>query len=266
MNRSEIVCRGLLNRPRGVVGAWMLVATLSFVQAASPVSSTPTRAERVSRYDKDGNGRLDASERETMRLELKEERLKSSGGGLQVPPDFLADYDANKDGDMNESEWAAASVAEKNILTKQFDADQNGSLSAAEMETMLQFIRTKPVRFARDYFAYMIRYDKNGDNNFDGDEYQTAQAAEGAVVVRTYDANHNAKLDPDELQALRADLKRGAIPGFYARFAAAVAGGGNRPSRPTETQTENFDLDGDGLASAEELRRARAARSSGTKQ
>lgn len=233
---------------------------LSRSMAAEQSALTRRRAELVARHDKNGDGRLDAAEREKMRLALKEERLKpGSSGGSRVPAEVLADYDTNKDGDMEDSEWAKARVAEQAILTKQFDADRDGSLNGQEIDAMMHDIRTKRVRYARDYFAYMLKYDRNDNGRFDGEEYATAQATEGAIVEKTYDANANGAFDKEEMDKLKADLKQGTIPGFYARFASEVAHGGRRGGGYLEEKKKIlvFDTNGDGIASAEELKRAR---------
>ncbi len=232
--------------------------------AADQSALSRRRAELVAKHDQNGDGRLDGGEREQMRLALKAERLKpGSSGGWDVPADVLADYDTNKDGSMEDSEWAKARVAEQAILTKQFDANRDGSLDAKEIDAMMHFIRNEKVRYARDYFAYMLKYDKNDNGQFDGEEYPTAQAAEGVVVKKTYDTNANGTIDQEESEKLNADLQRGAIPGFYARFASEVArGGGRRGGSYLGEQRKNlvFDTNGDGIASAEELKRARESR------
>ncbi|MBM3841201.1 MAG: hypothetical protein FJ398_25255 [Verrucomicrobia bacterium] len=246
-----------------MIGALLLAALpWSHADMAGETSFEERRAGLVARHDKNGDGRLDASEREQMRLALKTERLeRGSRGSSEVPAEVLADYDTNKDGTMEDSEWASARVAEQAILTRQFDANKDGSLDALELDAMMHFIRTKKVRYARDYFAYMLKYDKNDNGRFDGEEYATAQSTEAAAVRMAYDTNGNRLLDAGELAKLRADLGKGLIPGFFARFAQETARGGKTGGYLEEQKKAlEFDINRDGLASEDEVNRAREAR------
>ncbi|MBM3823741.1 MAG: hypothetical protein FJ404_12790 [Verrucomicrobia bacterium] len=233
--------------------AWQSPAATA---ADGPGSPEQRRAELMAKHDRNGDGRLDATERESLRLERKQRG--GSSGGSQVPADVLADYDTNKDGAMDESEWARARIAEQAILTREHDRDGNGKLGADEVEAMMVVIRTKPTRYARDYFAYMIKYDKNGSGGFDGDEYPTAQGEEAAWTLKRYDADGNGELSKEEKAKLQADLGL-ELHGFYLRFARELVGGG-RGGRDggafmvKQQELLKFDTDGDGLASAGELR------------
>lgn len=216
------------------------------------------RTELKKKHDRNGDGRLDTTEREAMRLERKQRG--GSSGGSQVPADVLADYDINKDGNMDDSDWAKASIAEKAILTREHDRDGDGKLGADEVDAMMVVIRTKPLRYARDYFAYMIKYDKNGSGGFDGDEYATAQGEEAAWTVKRYDADGDGALSKGEKAKLQGDLGS-ELHGFYMRFASELVGGGRGGGggnfMAKQQELLKFDTDGDGLASAEELRRIR---------
>ena len=59
------------------------------------------RAELTTTHDANGDGRLDTAERGRMRHALKEQRLGKTGSGFQIPADFLAKYDANKNGELD---------------------------------------------------------------------------------------------------------------------------------------------------------------------
>ncbi len=224
--------------------------------AEGELSLEQRRAELAAKHDRNGDGRIDATEREEMRLTLKKQRLEK-GSESDVPADFLADYDTNKNGEMDAPEWGPARLGETRVLTERFDANKDGSLDEQESNTMLTEVRTVAMRYARDYFAYILKYDKNENGEFDGDEYATAQAAEAQVVLQTYDADWSGVLDQAEKAKAGADLRNGTIKGFYARFVAdAIRGARGGRSNFLETQKKllTFDTDGDGLASAEELR------------
>lgn len=243
-----------------ILGANGLVAEEAFQQR---------RAELIAEFDKNGDGKLNAEEREQMRLAVKERKLNSNGDKSSgLPADFLADYDSNKDGDMDERDWAKARVGEQLILTKKYDSDGDEILNDRELQVMMTEVRTVPMRYARDYFAYLLVYDKNKNGEFDGAEYPQAQAAEARIVIAVYDSNEDGKLDKSEKGNVQADLRNGTIVGFYMRFASEVAGGGGGKNKrggggghlEEQKRLLAFDTDGDGLASADELKRIRESR------
>ncbi|GEM_PF-2548272 len=258
MNRSHHLVLGCV--------FWALLLGTS--QSTAEDTFQKKRVELLAQYDKNGDGKLDAGERETMRLETKEQRLKG-GGGSKLPADLLADYDENKDGDMDGREWGLARITEQSILMAKYDADGDGSLSDPEKTIMMNEVRTVQMRYARDYFAYLLVYDKNTNGEFDGTEYPQAQAEEARITLIMYDANGDGMLDESEKGRGQADMRNGAIVGFYLRFASEVVGRGGRGNKRgggggyLEEQRELlvFDADGDGLASADELQKIRESRS-----
>jgi len=246
---------------RAFVVATLILATHKTV--AEGPAFQKTHAEMLAKFDQNGDGRLDDAEREQMRLGTKRERLeKSSSSG--VPADVLADYDTNKDGAMDRGEWAKASISEIAILTAKYDANGDGALDEEERVFMMKQVRTVPMRYGRDYCAYLLVYDKNENGGFDGSEYAQAQAAEAKITVTAYDANGDGVLDKAEKSKLQADMRNGTIVGFYLRFASEAAGGGGRNKRgggggflEEQKKLLAFDTNGDGLASADELQRIR---------
>jgi hypothetical protein len=250
-----------MNQP--LAAALAATVTLSLLlptpAAANDEAFARARAAAVEQHDANGDGRLDAAEREQMRLARKEQRLKA-GSGSGVPADFLADYDENRNGEMEPSDWAKARQAETKILMEKYDANADGTLDDAEMAAMLHEVRTVRMRYARDYFAYLLKYDLNQNGEFDGDEYGRAQTAETEVLKRTYDADHDGILDPDEKARIQADMKAGIIVGFYTRFVSEALRGnrqGGSDFNDTAKKLLQFDANGDGLASADELRAIR---------
>lgn len=223
-----------------------------------------TRESMLAKFDRNGDGWLDAVEREAMRMATKEARLKN-GGGSNLPADFLADYDKNKDGDMDEGEWAGALIAEQQILTAKYDANKDGSLDKKEKEVMIREVRTASMRYARDYFAYLLVYDTNRNGQFDGNEYPQAQATEARFTLFTYDADGDGALDKTEKNRIQSDVRSGRIVGFYLRFVGDVIGAGDRGTRggggdylTEQRKLLAFDTNRDGIASADELQRIRA--------
>ena len=246
----------------------VLLGTLAFGSVPATAAETnddpfqKRRAEAVAAHDQNGDGRLDAAEREQMRMAMKT-RKPRGGSGSGVPAEFLADYDADRNGDMDEQEWVKARQAETGILKEKYDTNADGTLDDAEISAMLHEVRTVRMRYARDYFAYLLKYDLNKNGEFDGDEYGRAQAAEGEVLKQTYDDNRDGNLGPEEKARIQADIKNGTIVGFYIRFASAAIGGdrrGNAGFNEAAKKLLEFDANGDGLASLDELQAIREAR------
>ena len=85
------------------------------------------------------------------------------------------------------------------------------------------------------------------------------------ALMVIYDDNQDGQLDEEEKARLEKDLHRRAIRGFGARFAwGLLKGDGKSGPGYLARQREllEFDSDGDGHASLEELERIRAARDS----
>lgn len=125
-----------LAAPALVLGALHIGLALSNLRAAEPANFRERHAELVAKNDKNHDGRLDSTEREAMRLALKEQRLKARGFEFKPPAELLAKYDKNKDGEMGADEWKTAWDAETKILTDTYDADKDGTLNATEKQAM----------------------------------------------------------------------------------------------------------------------------------
>lgn len=182
--------------PTFVLALFLVGLPLPRLAAEDETIFQKRRTELVAKHDKNGDGRLDATEREQMRLALKEERL-SKKSSFKIPPEFLAQYDKNKNGEMEGDEWKVAWEAETKILRETYDADKDGTLNKAEKEAMM------------------------------------------------------------------ADVGKGKITGIPAFFAGRMIHdpGSGKPEYLEEQQKLlKFDVNGDGLASAEELKRIRETR------
>lgn len=111
------------------------------------------RSELLEKFDKNKDGRLDLSERDAMRLTLKEGRLKKRESGFKIPADFLAKYDANKDGEMGGEEWQVAWEAETKILRETYDANKDGSLDESEKKRMMADVGEGKITGIPAFFA-----------------------------------------------------------------------------------------------------------------
>jgi len=120
--------------------------------------SQKRRAELVARYDRNADGRLDAAEREQMRLSLKEQRLRNASG-FTVPPEFLAKHDTNRDGQMSGDEWRVAWEAETKILMETYDADKDGTLNKSEKQAMMADVRRGKITGIPAFFAERMAQD-----------------------------------------------------------------------------------------------------------
>lgn len=152
------------------------------------------RVALVEKHDKNGDGRLDASEREQMRLALKQTRLSKKGSGFPIPADFLAKYDRDKDGEMQGEEWKIAWEAETKILTDTYDADKDGTLNKAEKQAMMAAVGAGKITGIPAFFAQrmlqdgsksapehlatqkeMLKFDANGDGLIAGIYFDAPQ-------------------------------------------------------------------------------------------
>ena len=154
----------------------------SFLAAEHEHIFQKRRSELVTKHDKNGDGRLDAAEREQMRLRLKDERLVKKGSDFKVPPEFLAQYDENKNGEMDGVEWKVAWEAETKILKETYDANKDGTLNKAEGEAMMADVGKGKITGIPAFFAgrmiqepgsskpeyvekqaELLKFDSNGD-------------------------------------------------------------------------------------------------------
>lgn len=159
------------------------------------------RSRILARYDGDGDGRLDASERATLRADL--EAAAGSPLAVRLGLGFRAHV-------VRRLHWI-------------FDTDGDGVLSVEERTAMLDALEA---RCERVRATLLTRFDTNGNGSLDASERQAARdaflarvAAARAALLATYDANANGVLDDGERLQLRADR----LAAFQARRAALVA-------------------------------------------
>lgn len=153
-------------------------------------------------------------------------------------------------------------------LVAEHDLDGNGRLDSAEREAMRQAAKRRAQgqgrgrgrRGFRPPPEWIERYDTNGDGELDRGEQSAAFTGEQERMRKQYDSDGSGHLDPSEKSALKSDFEKGKFEGFD-RFIAMQVGGIQRGRRgrfgggTSEGQARwlEFDRDGDGKASREEL-------------
>lgn len=175
-----------------------LALTAGVLADDPPPDPKKVRADRLAKYDKNGDGRLDAVERENLRLDVKAERL-SKRAGFQIPAEFLAKYDQDKDGEMAGEEWRVAWEAETKILREAYDADKDGKLSKEEAKAMMKDVAAGKITGIPAYFAGRMANDPASPN---------AGYLEEQQALLKYDTNGNGRADAEELVQIRNARKK----------------------------------------------------------
>lgn len=162
--------------------------------AEPPVSFDQRRTELLKEFDANHDGRLDDGERNKMRLVRQQIRLKPNSG-FPLPADFLAKYDASKDGEMQPGEWKVAWDAETRILLETYDADKNGTLGETEKAAMLSDVGKGKITGVPAFFAGRMA---QGQTKSDPKYLEASQAR------LKFDADGDGRASAEELARLRA--------------------------------------------------------------
>lgn len=165
------------------------------------------RAAMVAKFDKNGDGRLDATEREAARETKKlESRRPARNQMFQMPPEIVAKYDKDGDGQLNDEENAAAGEGIRvrwAQVQKDYDANGDGTLDDAEREKMGDAIAAGKVDGLPRMFGGMMRGGGRGGRGGRGGMFGGGGAGESPFAK--YDANQDGRLDNSELEAARKD-------------------------------------------------------------
>jgi hypothetical protein len=163
---------------------------------------------------------------------------------------MLKEFDDDKDGLLNKSERNKMRLATKNESNERHAEirrlrDRRSGRSSREENTP-----TPPER-------WLALYDKNKNGRFDGTEWDTARRTEIKQVSEKYDSNKNGKIDDDEKKTITNDLQRNKF-NQYDNYILTIVGGmreerSSRSRRETGSRWKEFDSDGNGKASTEEL-------------
>ena len=165
-------------------------------------------------------------------------------------------------------------------LLAKYDANKDGRLDAAERE-VIRTDRLKPAsreRSSRRQFRYpdevIARFDKDDDNELEGEEFETARQwvdRRFKEINAEYDADKDGRLNAAERAALSKQIEAGKfdemgwLTRYIVRSPRSGRGDRNRDIRGDESGQSRggilrrSDKDGDGRLSEAELATARAA-------
>ena len=159
-------------------------------------------------------------------------------------------------------------------LLEEFDKNGDGRLGAEERAAVREKNRKEALEGKRGRGRrrpsephpkeLLAKYDKDKSGWIDGKEWDVAGPTESGIIKKQFDANKNGELEDDEKEALLAAIKSEKIKGLYAGIAHywLIRGAGNGEESYVRRQRRllEFDANGDGIASREELAAIRAAR------
>jgi len=159
---------------------------------------------------------------------------------------MLEKFDTDKDGFLNKTERNAMRLA-----TKRFSDHRHAEIRRArERRGGHEDSSPKPPE------RWLTLFDKNKNGRFDSDEWENALNSELKRVTARYDANKNGKIDGEEKQRVRDNLKKNNYNPYDNYIRTIVAGlRGERSNSEGERRSrwKQFDTNGDGKASREEL-------------
>jgi len=104
------------------------------IAAAQGVGSGGDKGAMMKKYDVNGDGKLDDSEKAALRADMKAKHA-------DMKQKMLAKYDTNKDGKLDQAERAVMKNERAELAFKELDTDGNGSISLDEFKAGKAFAR-----------------------------------------------------------------------------------------------------------------------------
>jgi Ca2+-binding EF-hand superfamily protein len=154
-------------------------------------SGSPARAELLQKFDKNGDGKLDDSERAAMRAAVKERQAKLE----QKKAQLLKEFDKNGDGKLEPSERAAARSAVKARRTPSAEKPQSAQEIHQKIRDLQSQIKTEEVKLHKlNQESKQLRQERR------------------AAVLKKFDKNGDGKLDETERAAMRAARSTPSTP------------------------------------------------------
>jgi len=109
----------------------LLVGGVGLAAAQGIKDGGPDKAAVMQKYDTNGDGKLDDSERAKLHADMKAKREA-------MKAEMLAKYDINKDGKLDKTERAVMKNERAEIAFKKADANGDGQLSLDEFKQLRQ--------------------------------------------------------------------------------------------------------------------------------
>ena len=168
----------------------VLSGPLAFAQTpAGPAGDARAqrRAEILKKFDKNGDGKLDETERAAMRAAAKEKAQARKAQLERRKAQLIKEFDKNGDGKLDESERAAARSAVKARRTPSAQSPQ----SAQEIHKKIRDLQAQ------------IKTEEEKLHKLSQESKQLRQERR-AAVLKKFDKNGDGKLDETERAAMRA--------------------------------------------------------------
>ena len=161
--------KSVTNNKLAILTAAILGLSLSFSAfSAEDVDREARRAEMKAKFDVDGDGTLNKTERQAAREAHKQRRIERIDG----------------DGTISDKERSAAKDKHRAKMIERFDADGDGELNEAERSVAKEKHREKMLK----------RFDTDGDGELNDTERQAAKEARDKFRERR-EENRNRKAD-----------------------------------------------------------------------
>lgn len=157
------------------------------------------RAALIARFDTNGDLRLDAKERETMRLA---ERIKAKDDD-GLPKEFLEKYDKDHDGEMSSEEWGVAWLTEVAIIIKKHDQDGDGKLNGAERKTVHAAIKAGKYKEVWMHIAGFAAREPEEEKKERRRRWRSPEYLEKSQKLLVFDLDSDGIASRAELEAIR---------------------------------------------------------------
>ncbi len=166
-----------------------------------PRSVRPIPAELTSRYDANGDGQLDETERATLDADMQAGKITPPGRRGAGHPRGPGGPDAR--GEQGGPGRRGAGGPPPGLVAK-FDANGDGQLDAAEREALHNAVKSGDVEPPRGG-----RHGRPGRHPGGADDETTGRLAK---MLEKFDANHDGVLDEAERNAMREARRASAPP------------------------------------------------------
>lgn len=206
------------------IGLAVIAGTTSLYAQDNPAAAFKKLLEK---YDKDGDGKLNAEEREAARAELVKQAPQDDPEAQPIRERRTPEEIAR---DRRRTEFDAR----RRQFELLYDKNKDGELSDEERDALQEEFRKRGEQRRQEF---MKQWDKNGDGEIDESEREAIRAdfdKRRQENVKKYDKNGDGDLNDEEREAMFADFRK-----------------------QREEMTAKYDKDKDGILSFEEMDKAR---------